>query len=547
MKKTNKIIAHSISHFLLFGGVIIGVALIKQPLVETPPTTAPSVSAKSSPSHSEQINSSVLTSVRPAPTPVADIPQPVVEEPAQQEIVYRIFAAPNDPHYGANWALTKVNAPAAWNITTGNGQTVVAVIDTGFALNHEDLANQWSTNSGETGTTQTGSPCWTGTVQPKQSNSCDDDGNGYVDDWRGWNFVLGDSNPQTGREVPAGEGIQHGTEVSGIVGATSNNSIGMAAINWNTKIMPLQALDDTGTGYTSDVTAAIYYAVDNGAHVINLSLGAFQHDPAMRAAVNYATTRNVVIVAASGNCGDSSQDGCQGISPSTVAYPAAYPDVIAVGATTSTDQRASFGSYGSALDVSAPGYALPSSTSWSAGNQTSLYSGNLYGTSFASPQVASLVALIKSIRPSSSIADITALINATATKPSLMSGLAYSPQLGHGIINAESALTITQLLNMGTSPPTLNQAGTATAEHIALSGNTLGSGCSTPSSSNSACAIQLVSNSNAYTRYLPYTVSSSSSPAGWSWSADMLESDEWQIRARSGESISNSPYYLFKK
>lgn len=543
MRKTNKIIIHSLSHFFLFGVVIIGVGFIKQPTATTPATTTQPVSKLAASTAPEQKRDIALANSAAAPSPAATIPQPAPSKQlAQPEVIYRIFAAPNDPRYNTNWALAKVNAPAAWNITTGSGQTVVAVIDTGFALNHEDLTDQWYTNAGETGTTQSGGRCWTGTPQPKQSNNCDDDVNGYVDDWRGWNFVLNDNNPQTGREVPEGEGVQHGTEVSGIVGATGNNGTGMTAINWNTKIMPLQALDDTGTGYTSDITAAVYYAVNNGAHVINLSLGAFQNDPALKAAVNYATTRNVVIVAASGNCGDSSQDDCVGISPSTVAYPAAYPDVIAVGATTASDHRASFSSYGSALDLSAPGYALTPSTSWSASNQTSLYSGTLYGTSFASPQVASLAALIKSIRPNTSVSDVTALLDATTTKVSEMNGLFYTTSLGHGVINAGSALLITSSLNSTSSTPALLQAGSYRSEHDAPTGATIGSGCQ---AANGACTVQ-ITGSSGYKRFLPYTVIASGS-AGWSWLADSLESDLWEIRTRIGEAVSPTTYLLMRK
>lgn len=486
----------------------------------------------------------------PAPSRASNTTSMAAIAPKQQEIkqsitteyIYRMFTAPNDPAYSGNWALAKVNAPGAWDTATGNGQTVVAVIDSGFALNHEDLASQWQVNTGESGTTQPGDWCWTGTPLLKQSNNCDDDANGYTDDWRGWNFVSGDNNPQTGRVNPSGEGVRHGTQVAGIVGATGNNGTGIAAINWNTKVMPLQALDDNGLGYTSNVAAAIYYAVDNGAQVINLSLGSYSDDPVVKAAVDYASAHSVVIVAAAGNCGDSAGSECAGQPAGAIAYPAAHPAVIAVGATTQADQRANFGSYGPALDVSAPGYAVPASTSWSAANQTSLYSGALYGTSFASPQVASLAALIKSIRPASSVADITALIDATATKPADMGGLAYTPQFGHGVINAGSALAITQLLNTSSPTPTLLQTGSYKAEHTAPANTALASGCA--AATNTACTVQFT-DSSGYVRYLPYTLTSAQ--AGWSWSSNMLSAGVWEIRARSGDSVSTTPYVLFKQ
>ncbi len=551
MKQTTKIIIHSFSHLLLFSGLIMVVASLKQPTtspLEQPPRIADTDQTAVARSSANQAHQTVqlASATKSDSSPTSLSPKyDQIKEDVQHEYLYHMFATPNDPAYASNWALAKVNAPAAWDVATGNGQTTIAVIDGGFGLAHEDLSDRWYTNSGEMGTTQSGGSCWTGTPLPKQSNNCDDDNNGYVDDWRGWSFALGDNNPQAGRENSSGAGTRHATEVSGIVGASGNNGIGITAINWNTRIMPLQALTDEGIGYTSDVTAAMYYAVDNGAQVINLSLGAYANDPAMKAAVTYATSHNVIVVAAAGNCGDGTGEECQGLPLGTVAYPAAYPDVIAVGATTQSDQRASFGSFGSSLDVSAPGYNVPGSTSWSDGNPTSLYSGSLYGTSFASPQVASLAALIKSIRPSTSVNDVTALIDATASKPAGMNGLLYSPHFGHGVINAGTALAITQTLNTTpTSVPILAQVGSFQSERTAPANATLGSSCQ--ATAGSACTIQFIG-TNGYKRYLPYAIVSSSGDIGWTWSSDMLDSDSWEIRARRGDNISTTPYYLLKK
>jgi subtilisin family serine protease len=548
MKQKSKKIIQIFPRFLLFLTAIFVVAGLKNTPHDHPSPTQPPIHASDSTAQQpdqHQPNTTISTASTTAQRPVADTPtnrHEQIIQSAPHEYTYRIFATPNDPRYSTNWTLSKVNAPAAWDIATGNGQTVVAVIDSGFALAHEDLASQWAQNSGETGMTQSGGRCWTGTPTAKQSNGCDDDNNGYIDDWRGWNFVIGDNNPQTGRTNTAGDGVRHGTQVAGIAGASSNNGVGMAAVNWNTKIMPLQALDDDGIGYTSDVTAAVYYAVDNGATVINLSLGAYDNDPTLRTAVSYAATHNVPVIAAAGNCGDGANPECAGIPVGTVAYPAAYPDVIAVGASTQSDQRAVFSSYGQSLDVSAPGYGIPSSTSWSAANPTALYSGALYGTSFASPQVASLAALIKSMRPASSINDITALLNATATKVGDMNGLFYTPALGHGIINAGSAINIAALLNSASPTPTLLQAGSYRSEHEALAGISIGSGCQ---ASGGACTIQMI-NSAGYKRFLPYTAIVSGN-TGWTWASDALDAGGWEIRARSGETVSTTPYFLSKK
>ena len=366
-----------------FGGFVFSVESQKKSPVLSPPSTQISGRTDTAKKQSTTVKIEKSTSSSSAKkTKVAkSSDQPIITSPKHQQIkqlaateyTYRIFAMPNDPLASSAWTLQKVNAPTAWNSVTGNDQTIVAVIDGGFALAHQDLGSQWYGNPGETGTTQSGDTCWTGSPANKQSNACDDDANGYVDDHRGWSFALEDNNPQAGRENPTGNGVTHGTQVAGQVGATGNNGLGSTAINWHTKIMPLQALNDEGIGFISDVFAAVYYAVDNGADVINISLGTFSDDPLLRTAVNYAVGSGVVVVAASANCGDGDPESCQGAPAGTIAYPAMYPNVIAVGATTESDQRASFSSYGPALDVVAPGSGTGISPSWSAVNQTSLY------------------------------------------------------------------------------------------------------------------------------------------------------------------------------
>ncbi|MDB5168630.1 MAG: peptidase and in kexin sedolisin [Candidatus Saccharibacteria bacterium] len=470
--------------------------------------------------------------------------QDEVRQSIKDEYTYYPLLTSNDPGYAANWAVQKVNAPAAWNTATGNGKTVVAVVDTGFALNHEDLKNNWFTNAGESGNTQLGDRCWTGLADNKTTNACDDDNNGYIDDWRGWNFSGGDNNPTTGRTNPAGVAVAHGTEVAGLVGAAGNNATGIVTINWNTKVMPLQVLSDDGPGYTSDVAAAIYYAVDNGADVINLSLGGGIFDPALKEATDYAYVNKVVVVAAAGNCGTGNESGCQNYPAGSISYPALNDHVIAVGATTVNDQRASFSSYGPALDVVAPGSGTIVSPTWTSSNDTTLYSGALYGTSYASPQVASLASLIKSIRPSSSVDDITALLSASTTKLPIMNGSIYTNELGHGVINAESALTVAQSLNATSAVPKLLQAGGPVSEHRYSATDTLGSGCTTNAAGY--CTVWMRNAYNGHERYLPYQAVNTQLITGWTWSGSMLQSGEWQIRAVQGDSRS-SVYSLSNK
>ncbi len=470
--------------------------------------------------------------------------QAEIKETVEKEYTYYPLRTANDPGFASSWALQAVNAPDAWDITTGTSDTVVAVIDSGFSLNHDDLQNSWYTNSAETGTTELGDACWTGVPENKQTNDCDDDQNGYVDDWRGWNFVFSDNNPAAGRDNPNGDGVAHGTEVAGLVGAAGNNNTGIATISWSTKVMPLQALSDDGPGFTSDVAAAVYYAVDNGADVINMSLGSNQADPAMLAATNYAYNNNVVVVAASGNCGTGTELGCEDYPAGHIGYPARNPNVISVGATDSANSRASFSSYGVALDVVAPGSGTINSPTWTAGNQTSLYSGALYGTSFASPFVASLAALIKAIRPDSSVQDITALILATAQKPTAMNNAPFTNQYGHGSIDAFKAVTVATSLNEYEQEPILRQAGGPVSEHRYAPSNSLGSGCQSETA-ETYCTIWMKDVATAYDRYLPYTLTNQESDAGWTWSAGILNDGLWSIRASQGDAL--SPQYLLSR
>lgn len=459
------------------------------------------------------------------------------------EYEYRALRTSNDPLPQPAWVTSATKTQTAWDTGTGNG-VVVAVIDSGFALSHEDLVNQWHQNSGETGVTSLGGRCWTGSSANKSSNNCDDDGNGYRDDWRGWDFDGVNNSPQAGETNPNGQGVAHGTEVAGLVGAAGNNGIGTATVSWNNKIMPLQALSDDGSGYTSSIASAVYYAVDNGASVINMSLGGDTNDPTLADAIRYAYDRGVVVVAAAGNCGSGSEQGCDPAKPGAMGYPALNRHVIAVGATTSTNARASFSSYGPGLDVTAPGSGTLVSPMWISTNQTSAYATSLYGTSFASPIVASYVGLIKSLRPASTVDDVTALVNATASKPSAMGADQYTVGLGHGIIDAEAGLRVAGSLNSTSGVPELLQAGDNLSEHTFRTASTLSSGCKT--AANAYCTIWAL-NSDGYDRYLPYVQTSPSGQAGWTWSGSWLGTGDWNVRARSGSTPSTTPYQLFNK
>lgn len=372
----------------------------------------------------------------------------ILQSGQYEQYRYTALLTPNDSQYSGSWYHQKLQTGRAWDVTTGSSNTVIAVIDTGFALSHQDLTNKWYTNAGEQGQTAVGGYCWTGSAVDKATNNCDDDQNGYVDDWRGWDFDSDDNNPQTGVTDPNGAGVQHGSVVSGIIAASSNNSVGNAGIDWQAKIMPLQVLGDDGMGYTFDIVAAIEYAADNGANVINMSLGGPDYDSAMLAAVNYATTRGVLVVAASGNCGNSSVDECASYTntPGRMSYPARYDNVLSVGATNSSDARASFSSYGPELDVVAPGSSVGPLVGWSSSLQTNGYISSGSGTSFASPMVAGLAGLVRARLGNPTVMQLRTAILDSVDKVSGMSGQNWTDTYGFGRINAHKATLLAKAI-----------------------------------------------------------------------------------------------------
>lgn len=552
----NKLITATFAFGIVFGVVALYGASIWPKSMNGNPATSPtmpissqqrvggvaSASDSTSTTEPQQINPSTAPSTNTETVATSAPRQAEITQKITKEYEYRALRTSNDPLQQPAWIQNGLHTTTAWDTATGNG-VVIADIDTGFALNHQDLSSQWFQNSGEVGTTKSGDRCWNGVPVSKSTNNCDDDNNGYVDDWRGWNFVNVNNSPQAGTSNPNGSGVSHGTETAGLVGAAGNNGVGTASVSWNNRIMPLQALDDNGSGYTSGVTSAVYYAVDNGAKVINMSLGGEVKDPALSTAIQYAYDHGVVVVAAAGNCGTGTEQGCDPARPGAMGYPALDKHVIAVGALTSTNTRASFSSYGPGLDVMAPGSGSLFSPMWTPANQTSAYASSLYGTSFASPIVASYVGLLKSIRPDSTVDDITALVDASASKPAGMSGGYYTNQFGHGLLDTSAGLAVAASLNQSSSVPQLLQTGGPLSEHGFSTGNGLSSGCNAPA--GTYCTVWATGDAG-YDRYLPYTATVNGQ-AGWSWTADILESGNWSLRARSGNSVSTTPYQLFSK
>jgi serine protease len=235
-------------------------------------------------------------------------------------------AVPNDSYYeeyknGAigQWGLWAINMNSAWDDQKSSSSVKVAVVDSGIIPDHPDFDTNDLTDDGAN-------------FVGEESNS---DPSGYIGDDQ-----ITDNTPQD-------NGGSHGTHVTGIIGALTNNSSGVAGVSWNVKIMPVRVLDSSQRGSTFDIAEGIYYAADSGADIINLSLGSFEAPEHLEEAVKYADEEGSVLIAASGNYENSNED--------SVFYPAAYKEVIAVGAVDINNKRADYSTSGSELDLVAPG------------------------------------------------------------------------------------------------------------------------------------------------------------------------------------------------
>ncbi len=359
---------------------------------------------------------------------------PAVEY-AEPVYLSKLEAIPNDPLYGDQHALPQISAPDAWDIQFSATDVIIGVIDSGVDWDHEDLADNIWSNSDEI-----------------PNNGIDDDSNGYVDDVRGWDFVRGvsgdggqNAHPNEDGETEDNDPMDfdgHGTHVSGIAGAVTNNNIGVASAAAGATIMPLRCgyHANDGIGYVPSIFAAeaYIYAADNGAHITNQSSG--NSGQAILDAAYYAFSNGVLILESAGN-GDA-------ITPSALGH---QDWVISVGAVNQNDQKTYYSSYGEYVEVSAPGGELfVGNDTWghlsTIVEPSNLYGGAKYtkfqGTSMAAPLVASAAALIKSNNPTLDVIELFSTIVETADNIDAQNP-DYIDLLGSGRINLHRALTET--------------------------------------------------------------------------------------------------------
>ena len=315
--------------------------------------------------------------------------------------------APDDTYYSSYQDyMDRMDFEEAWAVTKGeSGSVIIAAVDIGLKLDHADISPNLWTNADETA-----------------DNNVDDDGNGYVDDVHGWNFVTNTANPN-----PANNLETHGTLVTGTANAATDNSVGIAGAAWNAKSMAIHAGCSYNPDYVCYGSEGIVYAYSNGADIINMSYGGSNTSSVEHTAVKSALEAGAVLIASAGNESSNNDD--------VPSYPASFPEVLAVGATqSSSDRIASFSNYGRSVHIWAPGAGVYTTDADGAYTSAS-------GTSFSSPLVAGVAALVKTKNSSYDPERIREHLRLTSDKIDASNTSGLAGLLGNGRVNAHSALT----------------------------------------------------------------------------------------------------------
>ncbi len=348
----------------------------------------------------------------------------ISNENISQTSLAPLAVTPNDPYFFRQWGLfnngtfnlnpsipaADVKMREAWEITTGSPTISIAIIDTGIRMEHPEFTGRILLNQNDV------------------INGIDDDGNGLIDDFYGWDFTNNDNNPS--------DDNGHGTNVTGITVANSNNGIGYAGVDWNCKLLPLKVLDSEGSGSYSNMISSVYYSISRSVDVISMSIGGSGYSAAFHEAAIAAYNANIPFLACMMN-----------FNSNVPYYPAAFPQVIAVGSTDPDDKRSSpffwdpssGSNYGNHIDVVAPGNFIYGLSHWS----NTDYDGYWGGTSQATPLVAGIVTLMLSIEPNLTVEEIRTILRTTAQDQvgrSWEDTPGFDPYHGAGRVNAYQAL-----------------------------------------------------------------------------------------------------------
>lgn len=343
-------------------------------------------------------------------------------EYAEPNYIYHRFVTPNDPRFSSLYGMTITDADQAWDKQTGSKSVIVGVIDTGMDTDHDDLRSNLWINPGESG-------------GGKENNRVDDDNNGFVDDFRGWDFINNDNNPF--------DDNQHGTHVSGTIGAEGNNGVGVVGINWTVSVMPLKFLGGDGSGTTDNAVEAIIYGTNMGAKVLSNSWGGGGRSQALEDAIRFASNHGVLFVAAAGNEFSNNDQ--------FPTFPANYDvaNVISVAASTSSDNLAGFSNFGRrTVHLAAPGNNILSTVPRDGYAQLS-------GTSMATPHVSGAAALVWAQYPNLNVNQVKIRLLGSVDRNANFSNKVSTG----GRLNVNGAISTDPIINTARLENTLDETG----------------------------------------------------------------------------------------
>ncbi len=357
----------------------------------------------------------------------AGLPEVEYVEP---ERIYRLDFVPDDSAYASQWGMKRIGMEKAWDVTQGSSNIFVGIIDTGIDYYHDDLKTQLWINTREDINGNGRFDPWPSSETREGTtgdfDGADNDGNGYIDDVIGYDFVNQPSVANTGGgdyRDPDADPLDeqgHGSSVSGIIAAATNNGEGIAGIAPGVRLVTLRAFDARGVGTEGDVAQAIAYAVTNSVSILNMSFGDVTYSRVLRDIVRYAYGRGIVMVASAGN---SQSDALH--------YPSAYDETISVSSTMDNDALAGFSNYGTTIDIAAPGQDIVTTD-----KQNRYTSFN--GTSASAPFVTGVAALVRSLHPELTPEEVRGILLASAQD---LGQKGWDSRFGAGILDAAKAVS----------------------------------------------------------------------------------------------------------